>query len=195
MKRKKQLPPHKAESAALACAKEPATIQDKLAQVIPSEAVDRFTTAPQELLNGTEEEKAKATSDLATLFKKYPLVARMTSREYTLGNIAGRLYPDRLAALAVKGHADTLRQQLLAEGDTLLERLLIERIVLTWIAVNAADERHAAAGNKGADEWCRYIAITQRRHLSAIKALATVRRLLKPVVQVNMAQQQINVAG
>ena len=35
----------------------------------------------------------------------------------------------------------------------------------------------------------------QKRYLTALKTLAQVRRLLVPVVQVNIAQKQINVAG
>jgi hypothetical protein len=34
-----------------------------------------------------------------------------------------------------------------------------------------------------------------RRYLSAIKALALVRRLAVPVLQVNIARKQVNVAG
>ena len=34
----------------------------------------------------------------------------------------------------------------------------------------------------------------QRRYLAAIKALATVRRLLTPAVQVNTADQQVNIS-
>jgi hypothetical protein len=34
-----------------------------------------------------------------------------------------------------------------------------------------------------------------RRYLSAIKTLATVRKLALPVLQVNIAKKQVNVAG
>jgi hypothetical protein len=34
-----------------------------------------------------------------------------------------------------------------------------------------------------------------RRYLAAIKALAQVRRLLGPVVQVNIAERQVNLVG
>jgi hypothetical protein len=34
-----------------------------------------------------------------------------------------------------------------------------------------------------------------KRYLSAIKALAVVRRLALPVLQVNIAKKQVNVAG
>jgi hypothetical protein len=35
----------------------------------------------------------------------------------------------------------------------------------------------------------------QRRYLAAIRTLAQVRRLLTPAVQVNIAEQQLNLAG
>jgi hypothetical protein len=34
-----------------------------------------------------------------------------------------------------------------------------------------------------------------KRYLSAIKTLATVRKLAVPVLQINVAKQQVNVAG
>ncbi len=40
----------------------------------------------------------------------------------------------------------------------------------------------------------RTIDRAQKRYLAAIKALAQVRRLLTPAVQVNIADQQINLA-
>jgi len=64
-----------------------------------------------------------------------------------------------------------------------LERLLIDRVTATWLQVNYYDARLAQkpAGNESAFK----LILTQqdaahRRHLSALKTLATVKKLLKP---------------
>ena len=45
------------------------------------------------------------------------------------------------------------------------------------------------------DFYQRRLSMAQRRYLSAITALAQVRRLQAPNVQVNIAEQQLNVAA
>ncbi|HVK10511.1 MAG TPA: hypothetical protein VM597_17215 [Gemmataceae bacterium] len=78
-----------------------------------------------------------------------------------------------------------------------LERHLVERVVLCWLAVHDAELRAAlaAALSPGqSDAWQRRIDAAHRRHLSAVKALATVRKLAVPVLigQLNIAHRQVN---
>jgi hypothetical protein len=44
-------------------------------------------------------------------------------------------------------------------------------------------------------EYQKWLDRAHRRYLSALKTLATVRRLLVPAVQVNIADKQVNVAS
>jgi hypothetical protein len=46
-----------------------------------------------------------------------------------------------------------------------------------------------------ADCWQKRIDAAHRRYLSAIKTLATVRKLALPALQVNIARRQVNVLG
>jgi hypothetical protein len=41
----------------------------------------------------------------------------------------------------------------------------------------------------------RRVTQCQKRYLAAVKALAQVRRLMRPFIQVNIAEKQINVVG
>lgn len=98
-----------------------------------------------------------------------------------------------------------LRARLSRANDGELEQLLIERVVLAWIAVTNAEALRAekwAAGpieRSAADFWDRHVSRLNADFLRACKTLAQVRRLLVPVVgQVNVAQpgaQQVNVVA
>lgn len=89
--------------------------------------------------------------------------------------------------------------QELAGSDALpLERLLVERIVLCWLHLYYAEAIYAQ--NMGdltlrqADFHQRRITKAHNRYLSAIRTLAHIRRLGVPAVQVNIGEQQVNVA-
>lgn len=88
--------------------------------------------------------------------------------------------------------------ELAGPSPTPLERLLVERIVASWLQTYHYDILCAQAGNITIDQG-DYMQRRQdrahKRYLSAIKSLAVVRRLLRPSVQVNIAQQQVNVAA
>jgi hypothetical protein len=91
-----------------------------------------------------------------------------------------------------------LRAELAGPSPTPVERLLVERIVACWLQVQDADTRFAQAKNltfEGGDYCQRRMNHAHKRYLSAIKALALVRKLAVPVLQVNIARKQVNVAG
>ena len=82
-----------------------------------------------------------------------------------------------------------------------MERLLAERAVVCWLQLNYVDallaQRLAGQGLARGQiamyqEW---LDRAQRRYLAALKTLAQVRRLLVPVVQVNIAKKQVNVTS
>ena len=92
-----------------------------------------------------------------------------------------------------------LRQELLGPSPTPVERLLVDRVVACWLQVQDAEIRYAQ-NQKGmtfqqADFHQRRMDATNRRYLAALKALALVRKLAVPALQINVAKKQVNVAG
>jgi hypothetical protein len=92
-----------------------------------------------------------------------------------------------------------LRLELGGPNPAPLERLLVERIAVCWLHVHYADANTAQSAGNATRGWAEFHLkrqeSAQRRYLSAIKALAQVRRLLTPSIQVNIAEQQVNVAA
>src|SRR5262245_37576683 len=94
---------------------------------------------------------------------------------------------------------ELMRAQLAGPDPTPLERLLVERVVACWLQVQDDDIRYAQ-GQKvrtivQGDYQQRRMDHAHRRYLSAIKTLALVRKLALPVLQVNIARKQVNVAA
>lgn len=91
----------------------------------------------------------------------------------------------------------TIREDLAGPNPTPLERLLVERIALCWLSLHDAEVRLAGFKNPTiaqGDYWQRKIDHSHRRYLTAIKTLATIRKL-GITLQVNIAKQQTNIAG
>ncbi len=101
---------------------------------------------------------------------------------------------------AILHKLSSLRRELGGPRTTPLEQLLIDRVVVGWLAVAVAEGTYHQALGQGLeptdDEFHhRRVERAQRRYLAAIKALATVRRLGVPALQVNIGDKQVNVAG
>ena len=92
-----------------------------------------------------------------------------------------------------------MRADLSGPNPTPLEKLLIERILANHLAVNYCDASYcqnaAELSIERADYYQRRIDRAQRRYLDAVLALAKVRRLLLPVVQVNIGEKQVNIGA
>jgi hypothetical protein len=100
---------------------------------------------------------------------------------------------------AVLKKMELLRAELLGANPTPVERLLVERVVACWLQVQDADIR-AAQGQKDATlRWSdfhqRRMDAANRRFLAAVKALALVRKLAVPALQINVARKQVNVVA
>ena len=94
--------------------------------------------------------------------------------------VAGR---NLLLLESARRKAEQLRAELAGPAPSPLERLLIERIVATWLQVHYSDASYAQLkGNSPALHTAalRRQNSAQQRHLQAAKALAAVRRLLRP---------------
>jgi hypothetical protein len=99
----------------------------------------------------------------------------------------------------IDGELSRRRTALHADGSSQLETLLINRILSAWLHVMYADAAYTQmlkrrASFQESEYHQKRLERANRQLLRAIQALATVRRLLRPV-QVNIGQNQINVAG
>jgi hypothetical protein len=91
-----------------------------------------------------------------------------------------------------------MREEVAGDNPSPLERLLAERVVATWLQVQFFEGIYASSMFKNmtfaqADYHHRRIDKAHRRHLSAVKSLAQIRKM-GPTVQINIAEQQINTA-
>jgi hypothetical protein len=98
----------------------------------------------------------------------------------------------------VRRKLELLRVELLGNDPTPVERILVERVTACWLQVQDAELRAAQAVDasiKQADFHQRRMDAANRRFLAAVKTLALVRKLAVPVLQVNIAKKQVNVAA
>ena len=98
---------------------------------------------------------------------------------------------------ALARHLAQMRTELDRPAPNPIERLLVDRVVTCWVYLSYLDGRCARSfrGDSIANQKLleHLLDGANRRYLSALKTLAQVRRLIVPVVQLNMANQQVNV--
>jgi hypothetical protein len=112
-----------------------------------------------------------------------------------IGAAAGK---DLMVREALKRKLAVMRDELAGPTPTPLDKLLIDRIVLSWLALHDTEARFAQMTGLSiaqADYWQRRIDHCHRRYLSAIKALASIRKLALPALQMNFARKQVNIVG
>jgi hypothetical protein len=124
-----------------------------------------------------------------------------------LGNIQKLVERDLISTMAGKNLAfragmehklAQLREELAGPDASPIERLLAERVVFCWVIVYDYERDCANSGNitlKQAEYYQRRIDAAHRRFLSALKALASIRRLPLRALQVNVGLNQVNQAG
>ena len=92
-----------------------------------------------------------------------------------------------------------MRAELLGDNPTPVERLLVERVLACWVQVQDAELRYARNQKdmtfRQGDFHQRRMDATSRRYLAALKALALVRKLAVPALQINLARKQVNVVS
>jgi hypothetical protein len=95
----------------------------------------------------------------------------------------------------LKHQLESMRIEVAGDNPSPLERLLAERVVATWLQVQLFDAYYAfglKGGTISQDEHRqKRLDRAHRRHLSAIRTLAQIRKL-GPAVQINIAEKQIN---
>lgn len=98
----------------------------------------------------------------------------------------------------LKHQLESMRMEVAGENPSPLERLLAERVVITWLQLQLFEGVYAfemKAGNiRQGNYQQKCIDRAHQRHLSAVKALAQIRKM-GPTVQINIAEKQINTVG
>lgn len=98
--------------------------------------------------------------------------------------------------LCVEQRMTGLKARLSRENQTPLESLLIQRIVMCWLDVQDHELRYSNLGDTTFANYefrSRMLDRAQKRYLSAVKALAFIRKLEIPAIQVNIGEKQVNV--
>ena len=105
-----------------------------------------------------------------------------------------------LGQQALHSKLNALRQEIGGPDPTPLEDLLAQRIAACWLhlhyleTIYAVNIENNGLSGRWSESMQRSIDRAQRRYLSAIKTLVQVRRLLGPVIQLNVAERQVNIA-
>lgn len=123
---------------------------------------------------------------------------QLTSPSRLEGVLVKRISGDPMNAACIEAHAASMRLELAGPSPSPLEHLLVERIVVSWLLANQLDLADACAGGRSlavAEYDAKRADRAHRRFLGAVKALAEVRRLAAPTLQVNIAERQFNVGA
>ena len=93
---------------------------------------------------------------------------------------------------------ELMRAELAGPAPSALERLMADRIAACWLHLHHLEAIYIGKDSMAlelATFYQRSISAAQKRYLSAIRALAQIRKLALPVLQVNIAKKQVNVAA
>ena len=95
-----------------------------------------------------------------------------------------------------------MRDDLGYQDATTAERLLIDQAATAWLRLQYVEAKVTGLMRQDStfklvQHWDRRLSAAQRRFLRAVETLARVRRIIRktPAVQINIAEQQVNVAG
>jgi hypothetical protein len=155
-----------------------------------------------QLIRQAEKDDKKVLPALRTLLGTYPALLGFytnvaeSARDALVKRIGGEknlavqeFYARKLAAMG---------QELAGPDPSPVERLLVERIVMCWLHLYYAEavyiQNMPELTLKQSEFYQKRITLAHNRYLSAIRTLAQVRRLGVPAVQVNIGEQQVNVA-
>jgi hypothetical protein len=96
----------------------------------------------------------------------------------------GKKVPNPLLRESLTRKLELLRDELAGPNPNPLERLLVERVVTCWLHLHFFEMFHASQDTMSPVQmtcWGRILDCAQKRYLAAIRMLATVRRLSRPL--------------
>jgi hypothetical protein len=150
----------------------------------------------------TEDPEDEDLDALRAYFERYPELYDQ------VGNVA-RIVRDHIASLitarpvtreAIRRASENMRQSLALPTDSAVEKLLVEHCVTAHVLYFSLLNEYTTSDkmNFTLEEinfWERRLTIAENRFLRTVESLARVRNLAIPVLQVNIAQTQTNIAG
>jgi hypothetical protein len=167
-------------------------------------ATDKLPGNPDELVKLVDRAMK---GDASTVPALRALLENPEAVELFCGNLARQVERSLIDAAAGQDLAfkeallrklELLRTELAGSNPSPLERLLAERAATCWLYLHDLEVRFVQSKEMSipqADYRQRAIDHAHRRYLTALKTLATVRRLALPVLQVNIAKKQVNIGG
>ena len=152
----------------------------------PARLTDDEEKRLMKLLGPAQAGDTKALAEVRPIIEKagmWPYIGNLARKveESWLEAMTGR---NKLVREGYERRADELRRELLAAGDSPLERLLVDRIVACWLQVAQADTAYTVllkADSHTFKQGAYYLDRQDRAHarfIKATRALATVRKLL-----------------
>ena len=163
------------------------------------ETIDKL----RELVKKAEKGTKKAVPEIREILREHPQLSwkLVDLSRMTEGIFIGRMSKDEDLASkeTMKRQLACMREEVAGDNPSPLERLLAERVAATWLQVQLFEGVYASSMSKNmtlaqADYHQRRIDKAHNRYLSAIRALAQIRKM-GPAVQINIAEKQINAAG
>lgn len=150
----------------------------------------------------------KDIQELRKWLNEYPQIWRVVFdlSQVIEQNLIDHMVSDQAVQLAIEKNVEQIRNDLNYYVSPVMERLLIDNIVVAWLRWQWNEYQLVTFMGKGeirmsvVEFWERRLNAAQRRYLRACETLTRIRRLTfsKPAVQVNIAGQggqQVNVAG
>lgn len=115
-----------------------------------------------------------------------------------VGALIGKMTQDDfLRAGGIRRHMEAMKANLSGPNPTPLEVLLIDRVCACWLHSAYFEGRLAASLGtstlKQQESHQRQIDSAHKRYLAALKALAQIRKLQLPTVQINVGEKQVNI--
>ena len=167
---------------------------------VPSKAAPTGLEQVQEFLRRAHEGDEATLPVLKEMLKVPGIVEHCGNlaahvEETLVRNLAGQ---DLAVREGLRRKLESLRAELGGPAPSPLERLLVERIVACWLHLHHLEANYASKNSMPlelATYYQRSLSAAHKRYLAAIKALAVVRKLALPVLQVNIARKQVNVAA
>jgi len=163
-----------------------------------------------ELVDRAYKEKPNP-KDIQELRKKLEEVPQLWTAvfhiaEVVRNNLIRKTVSPEAAQLALNKNMQTLMQEMGYINASIVEKLLIENVIATWLRLQWMEYQLLGFMGEGnarmsvIEFWEKRLSVSQRRHLRACETLVRVKKLIagKSTVQVNIATeggQQVNVAG
>ena len=166
------------------------------------EASEKRVEKLQDLLRLAEKGQEDAVPEIRQILSKHPDLAwRFVDVAHVAEDALIEVMTkegDLATKELIRCQLEAMRKEIAGKNCSPLEQLLSERVVVTWLEVQFFETLYAqnmpALTIPQAEHHQKRLDRAHRRHLSAIRALAQIRKLFKgtAITQINIADKQIN---